>query len=130
MPTRGPTITPAIQVLLFDDGLGGGVRFVGCGVYVLDEALLEEVVAMLEEVGTADVAPVHTLAQEYRVQSIGHLLLDRLVTVLEAFTRPLILNPGDDICCVYGSVESKKVKRNTQKSSAENAVEAMLTFQS
>lgn len=61
---------------------------------------------------------------------VKDLLLDCIATVLEAFIRPLILNPGDEICWVYGSTESKKVKRNTQKAFSENAVEAMFTFQS
>lgn len=130
--------TPAIQVLLFGDGLGVDVCSVDCGVLeleeatlvepvamleevtlpevvaMLEEATLSEVVAMLKDVGTADVAPMD----------------DWTATVLDAFTRPLIWNPGDEICCAYGSAESKKVKRNTQKSFAENASEAMFTFQS
>ena len=58
------------------------------------------------------------------------LLADKTVVVLEAFTSPLILNSGDGICSVYGSTESKKVKRNTQDSSSGNVIEAMFTFQS
>ena len=83
-------------------------------VAMLEEVTLSEVVAMLKDVGTADVAPMD----------------DWTATVLDAFTRPLIWNPGDEICCAYGSAESKKVKRNTQKSFTENASEAMFTFQS
>ena len=50
----GPTTTPEIQVLLFDDGLGVDVCSVDCGVLELEETTLVEVAAMLEDVGTAD----------------------------------------------------------------------------
>jgi hypothetical protein len=41
----------------------------------------------------------------------------------------LILNPGDEICSREGSVESKNVKRNTQKLCSENVLAATCTFQ-
>ena len=43
---------------LFDGELGVDVCSVDCGVLELEEATLVEVVAMLEAVGTADVAPM------------------------------------------------------------------------
>jgi hypothetical protein len=56
---RGPTTTPAIQVLLFADKLEGGVWSVDCGAFELDEALLVEVVAILVDIGTVLVATVN-----------------------------------------------------------------------
>ena len=57
-PTMGPMTTPAIQVLLLDGGSGVDVCPVDCGVLELEEETGVEVVAMLEDVGAADVEPV------------------------------------------------------------------------
>jgi hypothetical protein len=62
IPIRGPTTTPEIQVLLFDDELGVDVCSVECGVLAPDDATLVNVVAMLEDTGTADVAPMDALS--------------------------------------------------------------------
>jgi hypothetical protein len=61
----GPMTTPAIQVLLFDGGLGVDGCSVGRGVLEVEEEELEirvEAVATLENVGTADVEPVYVLS--------------------------------------------------------------------
>lgn len=58
IPTTGPTTTPEIQALLFDDELGADACAVDCGVLELEETTLVEVVAMLEDVGAADVTPM------------------------------------------------------------------------
>jgi hypothetical protein len=58
----GPMTTPAIQVLLFDGGLGVDGCSVGRDVLEVEEEELEievEAVATLEDVGTADVEPVY-----------------------------------------------------------------------
>lgn len=62
MPISGPTTTPEIQVLFFDDGIGVDVRSVDCGVLGLEEMTLVEVVAMLEDVGTAEAVPMDTFS--------------------------------------------------------------------
>jgi hypothetical protein len=59
--------TPAIQVLLFDGGLGVDGCSVGRGVLEVEEEELEigvEAVATLEDVVTADVGPVYVLSTE------------------------------------------------------------------
>lgn len=56
-PTIVPITTPDIQTLLFDDESTVDVCSVACGVTVLEEAMLVEVVATLEDVGVAEVAP-------------------------------------------------------------------------
>jgi hypothetical protein len=61
IPTRGPATTPAIQVLPFDDGPELGVGSVGDEVLEIG-GLVVDTMAMLEEVGTADVAPIHTVS--------------------------------------------------------------------
>lgn len=58
----GPTTTPAIQVLLFDGGLGVDDCSVDCGVLGLDGVTLAELVEMLENVGVADVAPMEAIS--------------------------------------------------------------------
>jgi hypothetical protein len=60
IPTRGPIITPAIQVLLLDGELGLDVWSVGDGVLELDEVLVD-MTAMLEEMETTDVAPMNVI---------------------------------------------------------------------
>jgi hypothetical protein len=71
IPTMGPTTTPEIQVLLFNEEIGVDICCVGCGVLELKEATVPEVVAPLEvatvvaildDVGTADVAPMNTFS--------------------------------------------------------------------
>lgn len=61
IPIRGPTTTPAIQLLLFGDELGVDCP-VDCGVLDLEEATLVKVVAMLDDIGTADVAPMNAFS--------------------------------------------------------------------
>lgn len=109
----GPTTTPATQTLLFDAGLVSVVCSVAFGVLEVDDAALVALVGtVLEEPKLEDVL---TLDADFRGQRkptpahwVGDLpLLDCVGAVLSAFTRPLILNPGDDICCEYGSSESK-----------------------
>lgn len=57
--------------MLLDDGLGVDVCGVGCGALELEEAtllvlvaVLVEVVAMLEDVGTADVVPMDAVSTQ------------------------------------------------------------------
>lgn len=127
----GPPIAPANQALLFDEVVGGGVCEVGCDVLELDGVALGDVVPVLDDVGRADVVPMVTISRKaLNLIKLINLLLDRTTAVLDAFTKPLILNPGDEICCVYGSEESKKVKRKTNQSWPENASEAIPTVQS
>ena len=65
IPIRGPTTTPAIQTLLFGDEFGAVVCSVGCGRLELERMTLVEVVevvAELDDFGTADVAPTYALS--------------------------------------------------------------------
>jgi len=52
-----PITTPEIQTLLFDDESTVNVCSVAGGVMVLEEEMLVEVVATLEDVDVAEVAP-------------------------------------------------------------------------
>jgi hypothetical protein len=61
IPTRGPTTTPTIQVLPLDDGSKLDVGPVGDDVMEFDEVLVD-MIAMLDEAGTADVAPMDTVS--------------------------------------------------------------------
>jgi len=138
MPTTGPATTPAIQVLSFDDDAATGVCPVGKGAselelkleLELEEALPAEVVARLVDDEIADAEPSDEFSVTTQVQQTIDLLLDGTRVVLRVFTGPLIWKPGDEICCAYGSAESKYVKRKTQNALDENSVEAMFTFQS
>jgi hypothetical protein len=71
--------TPAIQVLPFDDGLALDGGSVGGGVMEI-KGLLVDMMAMLEEVGTAGVAPTSTVST---LQRFLTLFAKRLTTRTE-----------------------------------------------
>ncbi|KAF3034851.1 hypothetical protein E8E11_003726 [Didymella keratinophila] len=120
MPTTGPATTPAIQVCPSDDDAAAGVCPGGSGELELEieleleEAALTEVVPRLVDEERADVEPTDEFSLTTQARQTIDLLLDGIAVVLKVSTRQLIWKPGDEICCAYGSAESRYVKRKTQ----------------
>ncbi|KAJ4412399.1 hypothetical protein N0V91_000872 [Didymella pomorum] len=103
-PTTGPATTPAIQVLSPEDDSTAGVRSVGSGAAELELEVELEEAALVEEAATlmddeaADAEPRDEFSEITQACQAEISLLDCAAVVLNAFTRPPIWKPGDEIC--------------------------------